>query len=420
MDKNYKDKINSMKKTITVLSAVLVLAASAFAQDTFYPGWQFGIKGGVGYTVGETNNISDLLSPAAGLEAGYQFTPTFTLRADLSGWQGKAYVPKNEYGYAFNYAQLAVDGLFDIRNLFGGYKERCFNPYALVGVGANYRFNNGADETLLPADNLYWSPSSIGPVVRLGIGSFFKVNDKWGIFAEVVENANTDTFNSKLGTQPLLGIIDIDHQINALVGVKFTIDQANKKAAALAAAAAAEAAAAEAAAKAAAEKAAAEKAAAEKAAAEKAAAEKAAAEAAAAEAARLAAEKAAAEKAAYEALKAQSAEDAIEAAKNNLNNVYYLIGKTIIRSSEMYKVNKLIKYLNENPDATAIICGFADKPTGTPEGNMILSENRAKSVLAELMKAGIDPARVTLFWYGDTVQVSKVQEKNRVSVLLKK
>ena len=89
-------------------------------------------------------------------------------------------------------------------------------------------------------------------------------------------------------------------------------------------------------------------------------------------------------------------------------------------STATYKIKQLIKKLQKDPEAKAVLCGFADKYTGEPDGNWVLSENRCKGVKEWMAEAGIDPSRVTVFWYGDTEQVSKVPEKNRVTVLLAK
>ena len=406
-----------MKRTLLVIASALVLSTSAFAQDTFFPGFYLGLKGGIGETVGETT-FKNLISPAAAVDFGVQITPTFGLRADLNGWQGKGWYADLGEGYKFNYAQAAIDATFDFCNMFSGkFRERAVNPYIFIGVGANYAFNNGAVQSKLPATNNYWDKKNISPVGRLGLGIDFRLGDLVSLEIEALDNVLNDKFNSKVGDK-------IDHQIDFLAGLKFNFGYAAGKKAQAAALAAAAAAAEAAAAKAAAEKAEAERLAAEAAAKAKAEAEAAA--RAKAEAERLAAERAeaerlAAEKAAYEAAKAQAAIDAVAAAKKSGNNVYYNIGKSDIRSSEAYKVKNLIKKLNANPEMTATICGFADKYTGDPERNMILSEARATGVAAELVKAGIDASRIKTFWYGDTVEVVKGgHEKNRVSVLISK
>jgi outer membrane protein OmpA-like peptidoglycan-associated protein len=135
-------------------------------------------------------------------------------------------------------------------------------------------------------------------------------------------------------------------------------------------------------------------------------------------AAKEAAEKEAAAKAAAEAARAQALADAIEAAKKSSNVVYYVIGKYDIRNQERYKINNLLKKLKANPEAKAVLCSFADKETGTPDGNWVLSENRSNIVSEALQAAGIDPSRIETYWYGDTERISRIPEKNRATVLL--
>lgn len=416
----YKLKFYTMKKTIAIFSLLFAFCFAANAEDTFYPGFQWGIKGGIGHTVGETNNIGKLLSPVAGLEFGYQFNPYFTLRADIAGWQGKG--TYNEKFWTMNYVHIAADCVFDICNMVSYKSTRIVNPYFFVGFGAHSRFNNKADNSklggapgcTLPLDNLYWYGVDYSYLFRLGLGVNFRVCDLLGIFIELTDNATDDAFNSKKGDY-------FDQHFTGQLGLRFTIGQAKKqRAAAAAATLAAEAAAAKAAAEAAAAKAAAEKAAAEKAAAEKAAAEA---------AARAAAEKAAAEKAAAEAAAAaeraaaqlskdNACKNAINAAKDSNNNVYFTIGKSDILPAQQDKIDRLVKKLKANPSLKAVVCGFADKYTGEVEGNMALSENRANIVASALEKAAISSDRIVRYWFGDTVQVAKSPAKNRVCVML--
>lgn len=456
-----------MKKFILVISSAIVLATSAFAQDAFYPGFQLGVKGGVAGTVGETS-ITKLISPAAALDLGYQFSPVFGLRADISGWQGKGwYSPIIPESYKFNYAQLALDATIDICNLFG-YKERVLNPYVFAGIGAVGYFNNGVDIAKLPVPNTYWNGFKFSTAARAGAGVDLRLSDLLAIELEYAYNAESDAFNSKRGDFADTGF-DMDHQHNVLLGLKFNFGQANgkKKAAEAAAAAAAAAAAQAAAAQARADKELADAIAAARkaiesakaalaandfipedvaaindainalhkgiaakdlaaiiagtkalndavAAAQKNLADKIAADEAAAKA------KAAAEKAAWEAARAQALADAKIAAKKNINDVFYTIGKYNIRQSEHYKIKKLIKRMKADPELKATLCGFADKETGTPDGNWALSENRSNGVKDWMVEAGIDPSRIQVFWYGDTEQVSKIPERNRVTVLLAK
>ena len=404
-----------MKRKLLTFAITIfaTFGATANAQDTFYPGFQWGLKGGVGYTVGGASNFGKRISPAAGINLGYQFTPVFTLRADIAGWQGKGTFL--EKSWAMNYTHLAADAVFDIGNMVHFKANRVVNPYFFAGIGAHMRFNNGADNSTpsvtLPFDNYYWDGTKLSYVGRLGVGVNFRVSDQLGIFVEVADNATDDHFNSKKGEI-------FDQQITGMVGLKFTLGQA-RKAKLAAEKAEAERIAAE---RAAAEKAEAERIAAERAAAEKAKAERLAAERAAAEKAeaeRLAAERAAAEAAAKAA--AYSRDGALaaayEVAKDENNDIFFTSEKYSIASTEKSKIDRIVEALNADPEAKAILCAFADKATGAPDYNMTLSEKRAASVAKALEAKGIDKSRIITHWFGDTVQLFEVSRKNRVCVM---
>ena len=392
-----------MKKVFLTLSlALLCLGAFAQSADEFFPGWYLGAKGGISLTAGETH-ANNLLSPRAALDLGYQFTPVFGLRGQLSTWEGKGALPLYDEKYKFNFGQLNLDAMFDLCNLFGKYKyNRVVNPYLFAGIGFNTRFNNKEAQAIkadFPEKNWLWDNPVLSFCGRFGLGADFRLTDGLALSLELTDNVLTDHFNSKVGDAWTLfgGVVDFDYQLTALAGLKFSFGAAKRRAAALAAAeaAAAEAAAA-AAAKAAAEKAAAEKAALERAAAEKAAAEKAAAD-------RLAAEKAAAEAA---RAKARAA----------VENVYFTINKYNINPSEVEKIDHIIAVMKQYPEAVVSITGYADKATGTAKRNLFLSEQRAAVVCQCLLDAGISQDRITTNYYGDTKQVSEIPEENRVSI----
>ena len=391
-----------MKKALLIISSVLVLAVSANAQETFYPGWQFGIKGGVIYSAGEAP-VNQLLSPIFGINAGYQFNPWFTLRGEVNGFQSKGAIITNTVNpYKFDYAQLDVDGVFDICNMFNYKSTRLFSPYIFAGIGGNIRFNNNEANNIFKQaaynTEYLWDGSVPSFTGRFGAGVDIRLSNAVKIAIEVVDNIYSDKFNSKRNYD--VKGLDLDWNLGALVGLKFTFGQANKIAAA------------EAAALAAAAKAEADRLAAERAAAEKAAAEKAAAEAAAAKAA---AEKAAAEKAAAEKAAAERA-----AARHIEENVLFVIGKTNIRPSETQKVQNIIDILNQYPEAVVSVTGYADKNTGYPELNMKLSQKRAENVAKAIEKAGIAADRISVNYVGDTQKVSDTPSQNRVAVCVTK
>ena len=376
-----------MKKAALLVSALCLCVTSSFAQ-TFYPSWNAYVRGGAAHTVGETD-FGKLISPAASLGVGRQFTPTFGLRLDFAGPQGKGALCTPNVDYKFNFAQANLDATFDLCNLFGGYKVRTVNPYLAIGIGGIAGLNNDEPQELkadFPTDNLLWEAPMFTTVSRAGIGADFRVNDVVGINLEVACNFNDDHFNSKKGDV-------IDYHITALAGVKFTFGSGAKKRAA-------EAAAAEAAAAAAAAKAAADKAAADKAAAERAAAEA---------AAKAAAEKAAAEKAAAEA-----------AERATVENILFDLDKSDIRASEEGKIEHIVNVLNKYSDLSIKISGYADKNTGTPKHNMKLSEERSKTVRQALTEKGIDAGRISIEYFGSEINPFDTPEANRVAVCVTK
>lgn len=385
--------------------ALLSIGAFAQAAEDFYPGWYFQVQGGAGYTAGEST-FKNLISPAAAIGAGYQFTPVTSVRGVLTGWQAKGALPRlgADGLYKFNYGQANIDGVFDICNMVRYNYKRIFNPYLVAGLGLNLRMNNDEAQSLaasFPEKNYLWDNPVVCLTGRLGLGMDIRLCDAVALSLELTDNVLSDNFNSKYGDALELGNgkLDFDYQINALAGLKFRFGQANARKAAIAAA---EAAAAEAAAKAAAEAAAA-----------KAAAEKAAAEAAA----KAAAEKAAAEKAAAEAAAKAAAEKAERA---TVENVYFDLDKSVIRDSETAKIENIIRILKKYPDSSVAISGYADKFTGTAKRNMTLSKERSAIVKQALLDAGIAESRIATAYYGDTEQVSEVPELNRVSVVVMK
>ena len=97
--------------------------------------------------------FGDRLSPALDIAVGKWFTPVIGVRAMYSGLSvkgatqngahttGEAVPGKGGYGYwlqkqKFNYFNLHADALFNLCNLFGGYKEnRIYNLSAYAGLG---------------------------------------------------------------------------------------------------------------------------------------------------------------------------------------------------------------------------------------------------------------------------------------------
>ena len=67
----------------------------------FNPHWFMQIQGGASHTLGEAS-FSDLISPAAQVTGGYQFSPLFGLRAGVSAWEAKGAWASPSTVYKYN------------------------------------------------------------------------------------------------------------------------------------------------------------------------------------------------------------------------------------------------------------------------------------------------------------------------------
>ena len=394
-----------MKKLVLILSAAFALAFSAQAQGVFTPGWNLEVMGGANYVTSNNWNIPHFqhITPNASVSLGYDIAPWFGLRGSLSGPVGTYPIQGKTIG-KFGYAQLGVDAMVDICNIFGYNPARFFSPYVFLGGAAGYRF---------PVEQV---KGFFAPGVRAGLGFDFRLTDAIKLALEFQDNAQSNKWNTLDDNEFFGGDIlhwkrpfRWDDNFAALIGLKFDLSNRAGKAAsnvvanAVAAANAADAAVAAAAAKAAAERAAAEKAAAAKAAAKSAADAEAAAKAAEAEAA-----------AAIAAGESKAQEWSAQ------ENIYFDLNQSVIRPSEVEKITRIVALLQKNPGMTVTIAGYADKATGTHERNMTLSQERSARVRQCLIDSGIAAARISTDYFGDTKQVSTVPENNRVAICLVK
>lgn len=387
-----------MKRLLTILAVALLATFAVSAQETcakdakccqaggcclentFFPGWYFGGQLGVAYTSSNEwgyagwSKFKHLNVPNLSLNAGYDFTPVFGLRGSLSGPIGNYPGPDHMSIHRFGYAQLAADAMFDICNIFRHKETRLANPYLFVGAGAFLRFATEG------------KPAFFGPLVRLGTGIDFRVNELIDISFELQDNAlhnkfntltaadkGTDWDNEYHGDDGLYyggEVLKIkkpfrwDDNVTALVGIKFNLGSVKKRAAAR--------------------------------------------ENCHAKAAAIAAEAEAA------ALAARAASRAVE------ERIYFDLNSAEIKESEQPKVDHLVDILKKYPEAVITISGYADKDTGTADINMALSEKRTTAVAQALEAAGIAASRITTDPMGDKIRVSEVPEENRVCICITK
>ena len=370
-----------MKRIFAIVVSLLAVTALSAQEkersyDEFNGHWFIGVQGGIGQTLGETS-FGTLISPAAAVSFGYQFTPVWGLRAGISGWQAKgAVVDATTSVYKFNYLQGSVDVMVDLCGIAGYRVSRAVNPYLFAGIGVNGAFNNGEAQDLsprLPEDNLLWDGSKVLPAGRFGVGMGVRITDAVHFNIEVNGNFMGDSFNSKRGSA-------VDWQLGALAGFTFKIGLKKDKEPVeeepvlcyedtVVAAPVAE-------------------------------------PEDTAAATTTVAVVPALDSAAYAVADFEAVEE----------NIFFLIGKSEIRSSEESKVDDVAYLLEANPQTRVTVTGYADKETGSAERNMQLSKERAENVAAALIDAGIDPERITVLYKGSSETPFDSQEENRVAI----
>ncbi len=84
-----------------------------------------------------------------------------------------------------------------------------------------------------------------------------------------------------------------------------------------------------------------------------------------------------------------------------LNNIFFDLGKYELRKESYIELTVLLSYLQQNPKMKIEIQGHTDN-TGSEESNLILSQNRAESVMNYLISKGVDPQRVSAAGYGES------------------
>ena len=97
-------------------------------------------------------------------------------------------------------------------------------------------------------------------------------------------------------------------------------------------------------------------------------------------------------------------------------NLFFTIGKSVIRDEEKGKIDELADVLRENPETIVTVTGHADAETGSAARNMELSKERAENVAAAIEAAGIPSDRIIVRYVGDTENPFSSAEKNRVAI----
>ena len=87
-----------------------------------------------------------------------------------------------------------------------------------------------------------------------------------------------------------------------------------------------------------------------------------------------------------------------------LKNIFFDVNQYELKPASQIELDDVVKLLKENPPVFIQINGYTDN-VGKPADNLLLSENRAKSVVNYLKSKGIDPRRLSFKGYGETQPV---------------
>ncbi len=88
-----------------------------------------------------------------------------------------------------------------------------------------------------------------------------------------------------------------------------------------------------------------------------------------------------------------------------LNNIFFDVNKFEIKPTSLAELDKIVQLLNENPTLKIEISGHTDN-VGKPADNLILSDNRAKSVVSYLINNRISPQRLSYKGLGEKQPVA--------------
>ena len=305
---------------------------------------------------------------------------SFYTEAGLSGWQGKGAVLGPTEVYRYSYLQGSVDVTADICGIISGYRAgRALSPYLFAGVGVNGGFNNSEANSLsgrFPEDNLLWTGRSILPAGRFGLGTGIRITDAVHFNVEVNANILGDRFNSKRGSA-------VDWQLGALAGFTFNIGlKKGRKAEPVPSSAPVP----------------------------------------------VAVQRPdpsepsepsrpVAAEPSSESGEPSSAESAPQFNPVQ-EDIYFSIGKSVIRPGEKTKLAEVVSLLESYPEAVITVTGHADRATGSAGRNLELSKERARNVAAALMDGGVSGDRITVLYKGDTENPYSEPERNRVAICI--
>ena len=325
--------------------------------------WFMQVQVGAAHTVGEAK-FTDLISPAAAINVGYQFAPAWSARVGVSGWQAKGSWVAPRQNYQYKYLQGNVDIVSDLSTLFCGFNpKRVFNGYVFLGAGLNRGFDNDEAVAIDAAGykmDYLWTEGKFLVAGRMGLGCNLRLNDHLSINIEGNANVLSDKFNSKKAG-------NADWQFNALVGLNIKFGKGYKETKPV----------------------------------------------------YYEPEPVVMEQPRPAPVVEQpQPKKEVVAVQPMKQDIFFALNSARIQDDQKPKIDRLAEYLQKNPSAKVQVTGYADVNTGNARINKVLSEKRAVNVADALKARGISTDRILVDSKGDTVQPYKTPEENRVSICI--
>ena len=330
--------------------------------NRFWDNWFFSIGGGASMLFGENDNAGSFgkrISPTLNVSVGKWFTPGLGLRLQYSGLQAKGFTYDKEAPYVrgnqmgdgyykqrFDYMNLHGDVMFNLNALFGGYNQhRVYEIIPYVGAGFTHS---------------YTAPHRQALAMNAGIINKFRLSNAVDINLELAATGVEGKFDGERG-----GKHDYDGLLSASVSLTYRFPTRGFKRPAPQIISQLELAALQ------------------------------------ADLAALAA----ANQQLQEDLRMAESQPVAEVTETEIiipagiapRTIFFKIGSAQLSPQEQMDLSYLAKHMQDFPEATYTVNGYADSATGTPAVNQALSLKRAQAVKDVLVqKYGISADRLTI------------------------
>ena len=364
-----------MKIKNILLSGILALSfTAASAQEetkteyVFNPHWYLQLQGGAQYTLGETS-FGDLISPNIQVGVGYEFNKVVGARLSINAWKSKGGLDERtyEYDYEWKYVAPMLEATFNLSNLFCDYNpKRLVNVGLFAGIGMNIGFDNDEAEELANTEGLsdyfgyLWEDDTeVRFVGRIGANVDFRLSDVVSLGIEVNASTLNDHYNSKKAGNP-------DWYFNGLIGLKFNLGKTYTTREIPAAPKPVER---------------------------------------------------VIERVVEKPAPAPVVEQPKPAPQEKIRReIFFVLRGSEIDAEGMKKIDDIVRFMQDHPEATVDVTGYADKGTGNEKINEGYAQKRADAVAKVLNEKGIAKDRMNVTSKGSREQPFSENNKNRVTI----